>query len=287
MKKAILISIGIILLIASLLIAGYPFISSYLNSQNAAAEILAYSSSTEDMSNDKINLLLEQAHKYNESLIGSVAVSGDPFAKTETDENYNNMLRIDGSEIMASLEIPSIAVNLPIYHGTSNEILQKGLGHLSGSSLPVGGNGTHSVITGHTGDYSNKLFSDLANVKTGDVFFIKILNQTLAYRVDNIATVLPEETELLTIDENEDYVTLVTCTPFGINDHRLLVRGTRISYEEAKNLAQSQQVTDDSSLWKSEYIKAIFIGVVVMLAILLVFFFIKLLNNHRERNNEK
>lgn len=189
--------------------------------------------------------------------------------------------------VMATIEIPCINMNLPIFHGTGEEALQNGAGHLSSSSLPVGGIGTHAVLTGHTGLSSKKLFSDVASLKEGDVFFIHILGDTLAYQVDEINTVLPENTEKLQIDPKQDYVTLVTCTPFGINTHRLLVRGTRIPYDEAMG-SDIGRSTD--STWNSEYLNAIILGALVMASILALFGLIKFILymcRKRQKNDKK
>ena len=163
---------------------------------------------------------------------------------------------------MGSIEIPSIKVYLPIYHGTDSTSLEKGAGHLENSSFPVGGRGTHAVISAHTGLPSAKMFDNLTEVKEGDVFYIHVLNQTLAYEVNQIKVVLPENTSDLLIDRNEDYVTMVTCTPYGINSHRLLVRGTRIPYREAKKKEHTQ--TKKDSKWKA-YVLAAIIAVILLL----------------------
>lgn len=170
---------------------------------------------------------------------------------------------------MGSIEIPSIDVNLVIYHGTEEEVLQKGVGHLQGTSLPVGGTGTHSVLSAHTGLPNKKLFTDLDQLEPGDVFYLHILGETLAYKVDQILTVLPHETDALMIDSTQDYVTLVTCTPYGINSHRLLVRGTRIPYEEAQQIAQDAG-THSGSTWRDEYLKALFVGLLILLVLIIV-----------------
>ena len=189
---------------------------------------------------------------------------------------------------MAGLEIPVLDINLPVYHGTSETILKKGIGHLSSSSLPVGGTGTHAILTGHTGLSSQKLFTDLDKIGEGDVFFINVFNEKLAYKVDNIAVVTPDDTSLLQIDGTKDYVTLITCTPYGVNTHRLLVRGVRIPYEEAEEIIALKN-TDNESTWIEEYTSAIILGVSVMLIILLIYTFIRLIIKfiRKRKNNEK
>ena len=173
---------------------------------------------------------------------------------------------------MGYVEIPLIQVNLPIYHGTDSDVLDAGLGHLLGTSLPVGGMNTHSVLTAHSGMANQKMFSDLDKLDLGDVFYLQVLGETLAYQVDLINTVLPHDTTFLGITEGEDFCTLVTCTPFGVNTHRLLVRGTRIPYEEAEVIVEEQLQVEElpKSTWEEQYIKGILfgIGAVILIAAL-------------------
>ena len=279
---------GILLVLVSLGLVSYPFISSYLNSLNSESAVMSYLDSAERLSDSEHSEMLKAARKYNESLIGKVSI-GDPFSVgSASAEEYNSLLSINGSPIMASIEIPSINVNLAIYHGTNDDILQKGVGHLPDSSLPVGGKGTHAVLTGHSGLSSQKMFSDIMSLQVGDRFYIHVLGDTLAYEVDEINTVLPQETDRLQIDPNEDYVTLVTCTPFGINSHRLLVRGTRVPYAEGDEQISAAEKRKESA-WGNEYINALLLGFVVMAVILAVFIIIRIvLNIHRKRKaNDK
>lgn len=268
MRRAIAWTVGILLLLAGIGLAAYPFVSNYLNDQNAGSEVMSYLNAADELTGDEYDQTLSEARKYNESLVGSASV-GDPFGEpTGEDEQYQSLLNIDGSSVMGTIEIPVIGVSLAIYHGTGDEALKNGVGHLEGSSLPVGGMGTHAVLTGHTGLSSRKLFSDVNKLEAGDVFFLHIMGDTLAYQVDEIHTVLPQETDLLRIDPEQDYVTLVTCTPFGVNSHRLLVRGMRTSYEKAEEALMAAPVKE--STWYSEYGKALLLGAAVMAGILLV-----------------
>lgn len=180
---------------------------------------------------------------------------------------YNNILNLDHSGVMGYLEIPCISVNLPIYHGTDAEILERGVGHLAASSIPVGGKSTHSVLTGHTGLSSAKLFTDLTEMKKEDLFFIHVLDRTLAYKVDQISVVRPEDTRKLQIVKGKDYVTLVTCTPYGVNDHRLLVRGVRTKY--VKKQRSSIRPRNQDSQWMGTYKRAIAIGLAIVMALVL------------------
>lgn len=285
MKKALLWTLGILLLLASLSLVGYPFISNYLNSLNLSSEVMSYLNVAEDLSDAEYSEILDAAKKYNESLIGNVQI-GIPFTKDEnSSDEYDKLLSIDGSDVIASIEIPTISVNLPIYHGTSEDVLQKGVGHLPNSSLPIGGKGTHAVLTGHTGLSSQKLFSDISSLSIGDMFFIHILGDTLAYRIDEINTVLPSETDKLQIHPEEDHITLVTCTPFGVNSHRLLIRGTRTPYDEIKD--EAPIINPEASTWNSQYVRAIIRGALVMAVILIVFLLIKIiLYRYRKRKND-
>lgn len=173
--------------------------------------------------------------------------------------------------IMGYVEIPKIRVNLPIYHGTETDSLERGIGHLLGSSLPVGGESTHTILSGHSGMASQKMFTDLGQLAAGDVFYLHVLNETLAYQVVEINTVLPYDTSLLGIVPGEDLCTLVTCTPYGVNTHRLLVRGSRIPYEEAEQLMEETSNEETTaSTWEGKYLQGIIYGIVAALALILV-----------------
>ena len=176
-------------------------------------------------------------------------------------ENYNSQLDIAGNGIIGYVIIPKIQVNLPIYHGTDAEVLDRGVGHLLGSSLPVGGKNTHTILSGHSGMASQKMFTDLEQLVPGDVFYLNVLGETMAYQVTEINTVLPYETDLLGIVPGEDLCTLVTCTPYGINTHRLLVRGSRIPYEEAAVMEEeTASVEPAASTWEAKYLQGLLFG---------------------------
>ena len=196
-----------------------------------SAVISGYQRRVDSLTDKEIEKMKADAQKYNESLYG--AVLSDPFSGGKSlDTRYVKLLNV--GEVIGYLEIPKISVYLPIYHGTSEEILQKGIGHLKNTSLPIGGENTHAVLSGHRGLPSATLFTDLDQLAKGDRFYIHVLNEVLAYEVDQVKVVEPENTSDLTIRQGKDYVTLVTCTPYGINTQRLLVRGRRVSYEAAK-----------------------------------------------------
>lgn len=203
----------------------YPSVSDYWNSLHQSRAIASYVEATVSMDNSAYEEAREQAVAYNEKL----ATQPQRYMLTEEEtEVYNGLLDLGGTGIMAYIEIPRIKCELPIYHGTNADVLQIAVGHVAGSSLPVGGESTHCVLSAHRGLPSAKLFTNLDQLVEGDVFILQTLGDTLTYEVDRILIVLPEEIEALQIEAGEDYCTLVTCTPYGVNSHRLLVRGHRI-----------------------------------------------------------
>lgn len=247
----------------------YPIVSnlSYENSQRRLID--RYDSMVRQQDGDNISRHLEECGKYNRDLLDGGAVLTDPFDETQLDPDtmpYAGLLNILGDGVMGSLEYPGVVDRLTIYHGTRESELQKGIGHLQGTSLPVGGTGTHSVLSAHSGLSGKKLFTNLDRAKIGDVFYIYVLDRTLAYRVDEINVVVPRDTSHLKIHSEEDHVTLITCTPYGINSHRLLVRGTRIPNEEAQTLEGGQKMRIQT--WLTEYIKAIIAGLALGAALL-------------------
>jgi sortase A len=215
---ALFIGIGLIV---------YPSFSDYWNSFHQSRVIAHYAEDIESIDNEKYAVYFDEANQWNERL--AAAEIGDKMILTEEEiEEYNGVLDPLGSGMIGYIEIPSISCFLGIYHGTSNAVLQVATGHLEWSSLPVGGESTHAVISGHRGLPSAKLFTELDKLKIGDIFEIYILNETFTYSVDQINIVEPNDVSMLGIFPEEDYVTLVTCTPYGINTHRLLIRGTRV-----------------------------------------------------------
>lgn len=266
---------SILIIICGILLASYPWISNYVNERAADGEINVYEENVQNMDEEKLKEYLLDAQEYNAALLDTRIALIDPFDaefnKLYKDTPYSNLLNYDSQGIMGFLEIPAIKVKLPIYHGTSPAVLQKGVGHLEGSSLPVGGESTHSILTGHTGLNKAKLFTDLTSVQKGDMFFVSVLGRKMAYVVDNINVVLPDDTSRLQVVEGKDYVTLITCTPYGVNDHRLLVRGVRIEYAAEEYEGEQKKDSIKDSLWISAYKKALAIGVVavIVLAILL------------------
>lgn len=266
---------SILIIICGILLASYPWISNYVNERAADGEINVYEENVQNMDEEKLKEYLLDAQEYNAALLDTRIALIDPFDaefnKLYKDTPYSNLLNYDSQGIMGFLEIPAIKVKLPIYHGTSPAVLQKGVGHLEGSSFPVGGESTHSILTGHTGLNKAKLFTDLTSVQKGDMFFVSVLGRKMAYVVDNINVVLPDDTSRLQVVEGKDYVTLITCTPYGVNDHRLLVRGVRTEYAAEEYEGEQKKDSIKDSLWISAYKKALAIGVVavIVLAILL------------------
>ena len=251
----------------------YPVISNYVNQKYASQIQTAYQEVMERIDDSALREAKAQADKYNYSLIPGAATQ-DAYSQEgllAASKEYDSQLNIAENGIMGYVEIPKISVNLPIYHGTENDSLERGIGHLLGSSLPVGGENTHSILSGHSGMASQKMFTDLEQLTVGDVFYLHVLDETLAYQVVEINTVLPYDTSLLGIAPGEDLCTLVTCTPYGVNTHRLLVRGSRIPYEEAELLAE--EVAEEEpvkSTWEQKYIEGLLWGVAAVLLLLLL-----------------
>lgn len=275
MKNKMINLILVLCVLAGIGILAYPFASNMLHDRKQDKIITEYDAEMENLAEEEKEQLLEQARQYNEDLIGNVVLSDpfDPEAMEKISEEYDDILNYDGDGIMGYIEIPRIDVYEAIYHGTSDAVLAKGIGHLANTSLPVGGNGTHSVLSGHTGLPEAELFSNLEELKEGDVFYLHVLSETLAYQVDQIKVVEPSDTSDLLIDTDHDYVTLVTCTPYGINSHRLLVRGTRIPYDESAKKAGEEQADEgmEAETWKQVYGKSLLEGCLIAAAVLLVF----------------
>ena len=234
----------IIVLLIAFSVLLYPTVSNYLYEKNGARVISYYDENAVRLSESEKQAMLEAARQYNRELLGNIELL-DPFSplKKEVDARYQSLLNTNEAGMMGYIRIPKIDVELPIYHGTEERILQSGVGHVEGTSLPVGGESSHTVLTGHRGLPSKLLFTDLDQMKEGDIFYLKILGETFAYKIDQILTVLPENTKALTIEPGKDYATLVTCTPYAVNTHRLLVRGSRIPYEEAVRQVPDEKIT--------------------------------------------
>lgn len=257
--KWILISF-VLFAVAGVLLA-YPLVSTIINSKYHSDIETAYTAAIEDSNADELEQQRQAAQQYNAMLSGAAITEGGASAPPLA---YAQQLIVGG--VMAYVDIPKINVYLPVQHGTGAETLEKSVGHVVGTSLPVGGSSTHAVLSAHSGLASSKLFSDIDQLAVGDTFYIHVLGDTLAYKVDTIHTVLPTDTSLLQIEEGKEFVTLVTCTPFGVNTHRLLVRGHRIPYtpEQATAAAVEKLVT---SSWTQHYLTGLGVGLGVVAVI--------------------
>ena len=278
MKKRFIIAASCILLIVALGITFYPLISTYVNNKYQSLIQTQYEECVEDMDEARLAELWQAAIDYNHSL-SEVQYSREGLHSAAV--SYEDILDPNGNGIMGYVEIPKISVNLPIYHNADMQTLEDGAGHLLGSSLPIGGEGTHSVLSAHSGVAGKKLFSDLDQLAEGDVFYLHVLNETLAYQVDQIHTVLPQDSSMLNRTASEDRCTLVTCTPFGVNTHRLLVQGVRIPYEKA--VEKTAETVDAPSTWNQQYIRGLLIGGVIFVGCLTVFVVICLLRRKRRK----
>lgn len=230
-----------IVILFGLAILAYPSLSAYLTEKNASRATMAYDGYVKQAAAEERQALLLAAQEYNRQLLeanGFAAPMADEAGIPLTLDNYEEILNIDGIGMMGYIVIPRLGETITIKHGTSEAVLQEAIGHVENTTLPVGGESTHAALSGHRGLPTASLFTDLDQLVIGDEFYIRVLDQTLAYQVDQILTVLPEETEHLAIEAGEDYVTLITCTPYGVNSHRLLVRGTRIPFTHAEEMEQ-------------------------------------------------
>lgn len=238
-KRPIDILIDILIPIVLLIGVGlmlYPTISNKWNEMHQSRAIAGYTQAVNEMGQADYTAMMDAAKAYNEALKSNP----DRFTPTEEESKYyRTLLDVQGNGIMGYVEIPAIKVKLPIYHGTDEAVLQVGAGHLEGSSLPIGGPGTHVAISGHRGLTSATLFSNLNKLVVGDEFYLHVLGETMCYQVREVNTVLPDEMELLGIDEERDRCTLITCTPYGVNSHRLLVQGERVEYEPQPDSSES------------------------------------------------
>jgi len=277
----------ILVMLVGIGLFAYPLISEYQFSLKEEVATQEYDNAVNKEAQEELEKLWQEAMLYNENLEGNPV--HDPFVEDSgmaIPENYNSVLSFEGAGSMGYITIPKINVKLSIYHGTSDSVLQKGVGHMEGSSLPIGGIGAHCVLTGHTGEAHAKLFTDIRELTNGDIFYLHILNQTLAYRVDQIRVVEPGDTSELRRNMDEDYCTLITCTPYGINTHRLLVRGTRTEYIPEKE--QEQAETGQPALkWFKEWNVMIGLAVgIALIAIILIPVIMKLRKKDQEKTTD-
>lgn len=260
----------ILLVLLSLLAIFYPLISSRVNEKYRSEVRTAYYESIASLDNGALETERRLASAYNELLFHGVQEAYSDPQRNKAAAEYLALLNLNADGVMGYVEIPKLDIHLPIYHGTDAETLEKGAGHVIGSSLPVGGPGTHAVISAHSGMAREKMFSDLGQLAKGDVFFLHTLGETLAYEVESSRIVLPSETEPLRMEAGADLVTLVTCTPFGVNSHRLLVRGHRTEFTQ-EEAAQKELPTPMSSTWEQEYKKGLLWGLCALFVIVILY----------------
>lgn len=288
MRNKVIGAIAALCFAAGILIFNYPALSTLYNQLHQGTVMAEYDEELARMEQEELDAYRQEAVEYNERLAGNGGAVRDAFAQDggedPDDPAYAGVLDMEESGVMGAVEIPGINVYLPIYHGTSADVLNVGAGHLMGTSFPVGGESTHAVLTGHRGLPTAELFTDLDQVEEGDLFYIHILKETLAYRVCAIETVLPEQVDSLSIQEGRDLVTLVTCTPYGINSHRLLIHAERTDYDGAQD---SQTAAMRESLWQWLLSQKTFLLSVGLIVIMLIYGIIRFIRRIRTNSRKK
>lgn len=286
LSKIISVLIPIMFFAIGFFLFFYPIVSNYYAKKSQATIIQKYEEDIKTESKDNLQKEWDKAKEYNENLAGDPV--HDPFmvgSGYALPSNYLKVLNING--IMGYIDIPKINVHIPIYHGSGKEVLERGVGHLESTSLPIGGESSYSILTGHRGIPSAKLFTDLDKMKIGDLFYVQVLDEIHAYKVDKIETVKPEELRNLTAISGEDYVVLITCTPYGINTHRLVVRGIRTEYIPEEREIPKSGIADIISIDKYQLV-GIIIGIISLIIILvLILMFIKFKRKNNKVRNEK
>ena len=270
----------IIILIVGLSVMLYPTVSNWWNERVQSQAIAEYDKTIQNIDQNRYDEIWANAEEYNKKLSELYA----PFSNADEIDGYDNILDVSGTGIMGYITIPVIKVEIPIYHGTSDSVLQRAAGHLSGTRLPIGGEGNHSVLAAHRGLPSARLFTDLDQIEIGDKFYIHILDEVLAYQVDQISDMIDKDdtdtlTSLMQMEDGEDYVTLLTCTPYGINSHRLLVRGTRVPYEGEEEVAAEPPLETMVKSVQNYYMLYLmfFAGIILAIAIIskVILFFMR------------
>lgn len=284
-KGSIFVNIFIVLLfLVGAGILAYPTVSDMWNQYRNAQLVNKYDSSVSELSDDQYEKLWADAEEYNSHhKVNTILDAFDENDEYILSHPYDQVLDPNGDGLMGSIEIPKIKVILAIYHGLGTDVLEKGVGHVEGTSLPIGGESTHAVLAGHRGLPSAKIFTDLDQMEKGDIFLIHVLDKTLAYKVDQIKTVLPEESSELDIVPGEDHVTLVTCTPYGVNTHRLLIRGIRTEYVEKEEEAVE---TPAQAIAKVDPKKAAAVGLVVFVVLTLIIYLVIRRRSKKNRDEE-
>lgn len=264
----------IVILLIGLSLLLYPSVSDYWNSFTQSKAIASYAEEVANLDEEKYRMLLEEAQNYNEELNNSIQ---QYTLDDERMAEYKSCLDLSGNGIMGYIDVPSIGVTLPMYHGTAESVLQIAIGHIEWTHLPVGGEGTHCALSGHRGLPSAKLFSDLDKLVAGDIFVLRVLDEILTYEVDRILIVEPHDMDHMEVVEGEDFCTLITCTPYGVNSHRLLVRGHRIENIEEAKVAR---VTADAI-----QIEPLMVAPLVAIPMLLVLLIVLLIPKKKNKKN--
>ena len=290
-KQKAVLALAVVTALFSIAVLLYPLAGTLYNARHLSTVRSQYLETVAQAEDDVLRRLRREARAYNRLIRGGAREAGafDRAALQRARDGYKDQLDLLGDGVMGYVEIPKIGVELPILHGTEDETLLRGAGHLLGSSLPVGGKGTHAVLTAHSGMAASRMFSDLPELEEGDVFFLRVLGRRLGYRVDQICITAPEETDALRIEREEDLVTLVTCTPFGINTHRLLVRGRRIPEEALETAAQEAEREAPArhhSVWGSAYGQGIALGLAIVAAAAGSFWLGRAVVCHRKKNKK-
>ena len=251
---------AVILFFLALGITAYPVVSNFLYDRHRSLVETAYFEAMEQLDDKTIRKAKQEAEEYNALLSKGISES-----RSDSEMSlYNDILNVNGDGVMAYIEIPAIDINLPISHGTEAKTLENYVGHVVGSSLPVGGESTHAVISGHSGMAGQRMFTDLHELKAGDMVYIHVLDEVLAYEVDEVNTVLPGDTSLLGIEPGKDFLTLITCTPVGVNTHRLLVHCSRVPYAQEEEQADGETVPETST-WQRQYLTGIGCGAAALI----------------------
>ena len=282
MKKMSLLLIAVLMFLIGIASFSYPFLASWLYQQSALQVQVEYKEKISEISQEELDGMLEEVKDYNQALLNSGVILTDPFDEEQIDIDDMYMKLLTESSEMGYVTIPSLEVTLPIYHTTSDEVLALGAGHMMYTSIPIGGNSTHAVISAHSGLPNAEMFTNLSSMKIGEVFNIDILGQLLTYQVYDIETVLPDEVESLAIQQDKDLVTLVTCTPLGVNSHRLLVHGTRVEESEVEDLLEEKPEIDS----KLTYINYVVYAAVISSVIFILLLILVLISQHKFRKKK-
>lgn len=276
------IILAIVLLIIALAVTAYPLASNYVSDKYRSEVRSEYFTAIEQLDDERITQARKAAENYNALLSAGISENAN-----NNHTSYEDILNVNGDGIMAYIEIPAIDIYLPVSHSTDAKTLENYVGHVTGSSVPVGGKGTHAVISGHSGMAGQRMFSDLGDLQNGYMVFIHVLNEVLVYEVDGMNTVLPGDTSLLGIEPDKDCLTLITCMPIGVNTHRLLVHCSRTEYEPEKVQATNNEAALVQSTWEQEYIRGILFGLAVLASVVTVYVVVQMIRKQRRSGNEE